>query len=95
MTDDPLDAIKARWSHIQGYLQGHLFPWMREDDDPVTEALGRLITTLDVIGLELRSRAAQGAGPASRAPACPRPSFRGQGGPGRFHHQRPDRAPRR
>ena len=52
MTDDPLDAIKARWSHIQGYLQGHLFPWMREDDDPVTEALGRLITTLDVIGLE-------------------------------------------
>ena len=52
MTDDPLDAIKARWSHIQGYLQGHLFPWMREDDDPVTEALGRLVTTLDVIGLE-------------------------------------------
>ena len=52
MTDDPLDAIKARWSHIQGYLQGHLFPWMREDNDPVTEALGRLITTLDVIGLE-------------------------------------------
>jgi Transposase DDE domain/Transposase domain (DUF772) len=52
MTDDPLDAIKARWSHIQGYLQGHLFPWMREDDDPITEALGRLVTTLDVIGLE-------------------------------------------
>ncbi len=52
MTDDPLDAIKARWSHIQGYLQGHLFPWMREDNDPVTEALGRLVTTLDVIGLE-------------------------------------------
>ncbi len=51
MTDDPLDAIKARWSH-KGYLQGHLFPWMREDNDPVTEALGRLITTLDVIGLE-------------------------------------------
>src|SRR6516165_5252326 len=52
MTDDPLDAIKARWSHIQGYLQGHLFPWMREDLDPITEALGRLVTTLDVIGLE-------------------------------------------
>ena len=48
MTDDPLDAMKARWSYIQGYL----FPWMREDVDPVTEALGRLITTLDVIGLE-------------------------------------------
>ena len=48
MTDDPLDAMKARWSYIQGYL----FPWMREDNDPITEALGRLITTLDVIGLE-------------------------------------------
>lgn len=48
MTDDPLDAMKARWSYIQGYL----FPWMREDIDPITEALGRLITTLDVIGLE-------------------------------------------
>ena len=33
MTDDPLDAMKARWSYIQGYL----FPWMREDNDPVTE----------------------------------------------------------
>src|SRR5271165_2831839 len=48
MTDDPLDAMKARWS----YIQGSLFPWMREDNDPITEALGRLITTLDVIGLE-------------------------------------------
>ena len=48
MTDDPLDAMKVRWSYIQGYL----FPWMREEVDPVTEALGRLITTLDVIGLE-------------------------------------------
>ena len=25
---------------------------MREDNDPLTEALGRLVTTLDVIGLE-------------------------------------------
>ena len=48
MTDDPLDAMKARWSYIQGFL----FPWMREDIDPITEALGRLVTTLDVIGLE-------------------------------------------
>ena len=48
MTDDPLDAMKWRWSYIQGYL----FPSMREDIDPVTEALGRLVTTLDVIGLE-------------------------------------------
>ena len=48
MTDDPLDAMKWRWSYIQGYL----FPSMREDVDPITEALGRLVTTLDVIGLE-------------------------------------------
>ncbi len=48
MIDDPLDAMKARWSYIQGYL----FPWMCEDVDPITEALGRLITTLEVIGLE-------------------------------------------
>ena len=48
MTDDPLDAMKWRWSYIQGYL----FPSMHEDIDPVTEALGRLVTTLDVIGLE-------------------------------------------
>ena len=47
MTDDPLDAMKARWSYIQGFL----FPWMREDNDPITEALGRVVTTLDVIGL--------------------------------------------
>ena len=45
MTDDPLDAMKARWSYIQGFL----FPWMREDNDPITETLGRLVTTLDVI----------------------------------------------
>ena len=40
MTDDPLDAMKARWSYIQGFL----FPWMREDNDPITETLGRLVT---------------------------------------------------
>ena len=48
MTDEPLDAMKWRWSYIQGYL----FPSMREDIDPVTEAWGRLVATLDVIGLE-------------------------------------------
>jgi len=48
MSDDPLDAMKARWSHIQASL----FPWLREEIDPMTEALGRLVTTLDVIGLE-------------------------------------------
>ena len=48
MINDPLDAMKARWNHIQGTL----FPWLREEVDPMTEALGRLVTTLDVIGLE-------------------------------------------
>ncbi len=48
MSDDPLEAMKARWNHIQGTL----FPWLREEVDPMTEALGRLVTTLDVIGLE-------------------------------------------
>src|SRR5271165_3114048 len=48
MSDDPLDAMKACWNHIQGTL----FPWLREEVDPMTEALGRLVTTLDVIGLE-------------------------------------------
>ena len=40
--------MMARWNHIQGSL----FPWLREEVDPITEALGRLVTTLDVIGLE-------------------------------------------
>jgi hypothetical protein len=48
MPDDPLDAMKARWNHIQASL----FPWLREEVDPLTEALGQLVTTLDVIGLE-------------------------------------------
>src|ERR1700693_2529802 len=48
MTNDPLDAMMARWNHIQGSL----FPWLREEVDPITDSLGRLVTTLDVIGLE-------------------------------------------
>ena len=48
MIYDPLDAMMACWNPIQGSL----FPWMREEVDPLTEALGRLVTTLDVIGLE-------------------------------------------
>jgi hypothetical protein len=45
---DPLDDMKARWSHIQSFL----FPWLREEIEPMTELLGRLVTILDVIGLE-------------------------------------------
>ena len=44
---DPLDTMKARWNHIQGSL----FPWLREEVEPMTELLGRLVTILDVIGL--------------------------------------------
>ena len=45
---DPLQSMWSRWNHIQNFL----FPAMREDIDPMTEALGRLVTILDVIGLE-------------------------------------------
>src|ERR1017187_10755674 len=45
---DPLDAMWARWNHVQSSL----FPWMREEREPMTELLGRLVTILDVIGLE-------------------------------------------
>jgi DDE family transposase/transposase-like protein DUF772 len=42
------DDIFARWRHIQGSL----FPWLREQLDPVTAALEQLIIVLDTIGLE-------------------------------------------
>ncbi len=91
MADDPLDAMKARWSYIQGFL----FPWMREDNDPITEALGRLVSTLDVIGLEaFVPEPPRGPG---RPPEDRRALARAlwQGGTGRSHHQCADRAPRR
>ena len=47
MTDDPLDAMKARWSYIQGYL----FPWMCATTIQSPKRSGVSITTLDVIGL--------------------------------------------
>ncbi|MEI8396962.1 MAG: transposase [Rhodospirillaceae bacterium] len=42
------DNMIARWSHVQSSL----FPFMREELDPCTEALERLIIVLDTIGLE-------------------------------------------
>ena len=47
MADDSLDAMWARWNHIQSSL----FPWLRDEVEPMTQQLGRLITILDVIGL--------------------------------------------
>src|SRR5271163_4738654 len=91
MTNDPLDAMKARWNHIQGSL----FPWLREEVDPITEALGRLVTTLDVIGLEAfvpKPPRGPGRPPEDRRP---RQGLRRQGDAGHSHYQRPDRAPRR
>ena len=41
------DDVFARWSHIQGTL----FPWLREELDPITAALEQLIIVLDTIGL--------------------------------------------
>lgn len=46
--DESRAALMSRWEHVQSYL----FPWMREDLDPCTEALERLIIVLDTIGLE-------------------------------------------
>src|ERR1700741_4075984 len=91
MTNDPLDAMKARWNHIQGTL----FPWLREEVDPMTEALGRLATTLDVIGLEAFVAGPPRGPGRSRGPPRSSEGLRRQGDAGLSHHQRPDRAPRR
>lgn len=45
---EPHDSTIARWNRIQTAL----FPWMREELDPLTAALERLIHVLDTIRLE-------------------------------------------
>ena len=45
---DPTAAMKARGSAIQPWL----FPFLREDVDPLTAKLDQLIPVLDAIGLE-------------------------------------------
>src|SRR5271165_1490353 len=53
---DPIAAMKARWSYIQPYL----FPFLREEVDPLTAKLEQLISVLDTIGLEAYVRAEVG-----------------------------------
>ena len=48
MMAEPHDSTITRWNRIQTAL----FPWMREELDPLTEALERLIHVLDTIRLE-------------------------------------------
>ena len=48
MTNDPLDAMKARWNHIPGFSVSLAARGSRPDH----RSAGRLVTTLDVIGLE-------------------------------------------
>ena len=48
MTDDPLDARKARCDSIQYTL----LPWLRQDVAPLTDAFRRLVTLHGVIRFE-------------------------------------------
>jgi len=52
MMSDSHDDMLARWHHLR---QGSLFPWLREEVCPTTEALERLIIILDTIGADCRS----------------------------------------
>jgi len=53
---DPIAALKARWSYIQPYL----FPFLREEVDPLTAKHEQLVYVLDTIGLESYVRAEAG-----------------------------------
>ncbi len=50
---DPIAAMRARWSYIQPYL----FPFLREEIPSLTAKLEQLIYVLDTIGLEAYVRA--------------------------------------
>ena len=55
-SDDPIAAMKERWSYIQPFL----FSFLREEVNPLTQKLEQLIIVLDTIGLEAYLRAAPG-----------------------------------
>ncbi len=67
---DPTAAMKARWSAIQPWL----FPFLREEVDPLTAKLEQLIPVLDAIGLEAYVRAEAGGRGKIGAPSSQRPS---------------------
>ncbi len=67
---DPTAAMKARGSAIQPWL----FPFLREEVDPLTAKLEQLIPVLDAIGLEAYVRAEAGGRGKIGAPSSPRPS---------------------
>ena len=56
MVEEPIAAMKARWSYIQPYL----FPFLRQEIDPLTAKLEQLVHALDMIGLEAYVRAETG-----------------------------------
>ena len=43
-----LSCLSRTWSHIQG----NLFPWLREELGPLTETHKRVVTALEVAGVE-------------------------------------------
>jgi transposase len=53
---DPIAAMKARWSYIQPFL----FPFLHEEVDPLTAKHEQLVYVLDTIGLEAYVRAEAG-----------------------------------
>ena len=46
--DMPLEQITASWCHIQG----HLFPWLRDEIGPLTEQHERLVIVLEMARVE-------------------------------------------
>ena len=54
------NCLSCTWHHIQSCL----FPWLTEEVGPLTAAHRKLITTLEVLGIEDRGVRAQLAGAA-------------------------------
>src|ERR1700747_456561 len=57
-----LTCVSATWAHIQG----NLFPWLSEELGPLTDMHKKVVTTLELAGVEAFVQA--WAGLAGRAP---------------------------